>query len=295
MENTQAQIISPVKDPLLCGHSKEWVRTGIKRFITFCLLGSFTLSTYPKPFKIIDFSFFLLFAVGTLVTLGWWFTYERDEKTFAFQQAKKNQKKREKKGFETMAKYDKKTTEEQVLNHIPWQNINEETGLSSFYHPIKNAKEYHGNYGFTALALVPPEIDRKAMNEGFKKALRALPKGAYQKVTMMTGIDPKFILNDIDQLLNTPGLSSTRRAELLSMKKKFTQHQKSVDRTTLIYIGLPYTAFEETAQREMDRAINRYLKVLHKKKVQTIIIKEHQDMIDIYQGMLTGKKLYGVA
>ncbi len=295
MTDQQAKIISPVKDPLLCGHSKEWVRTAIKRFILFCLLGSFALSTYPKPFKLLDFIFCIIFLVSALITLIWWLVYERDEKTLSFHLAQKNQKKREKKGFETMAKYDKKTTEEQILNHIPWQDINEETGLSKFYYPTLKTKEYHGNYGFTALALVPPEIDRKAMNEGFRKALKALPKGSYQKISMMSGIDPKFILNDIDKLLNIPGLSSSRRAELLSMKKKFTQHQKIVDRTTLIYIGLPYTAFEETAQREMDRAINKYLKVLAKKKVQTIIIKEHQDMIDIYQGMLTGKKLYGVA
>lgn len=284
----QAQILSPVFDPSFCGFSKARVKAMVKEAVVFSLTGSAALATYPNPWLCVPCA---LACAGSVLK---YMIFERDEKTLAFHQAKKDFKKREKQGYESIWKYSEKTTEKQVLDHIPWKHINEETGLSTFNHP--NSKEYHGRHGFTAIAIAPPEVDRTVMNENFRRAFRALArvKGSWQKVIMMTGIDPKFILNDIDELLKQPKLTPVRKAELLSMKKKFSQKTGIVDRTYLIYIGLPYTTFDEVAQKNMNRIVNGYFKILSKRKVKTVVIKEHGDMIDIYQGMLTGKKLYGV-
>lgn len=281
----QAQIISPVKDPFTNGYSWERITAIGGAIILGVGSASFSLFSYPHPFWIPS----TLVLCGTIATYG---VFARDEETLSHNLRKFKFHRREKKGYETLSKFSEKATDKQVLDHIPWKEIDEETGLSEFACP--NTSEYFGNYGFTALAVSPPEIDRDTMNENFRRAFRALPKGCYQKTIMMTGIDPVFILNDIDELLKQPKLTPVRKAELLSMKKKFTQKTGMVDRTTLIYIGLPYTAFKDKAQKEMNRVINRYFKILGKRGVKTVIIKEHQDMIDIYQGMLTGKKIYGV-
>lgn len=284
----QAQILSPVIDPSFCGFSKARVKAMVKEAIVFSLTGSAALATYPNPFLWVPC------ATACVGSIAKYIIFERNEKTLAFHQAKRDFKKREKNGYESMGKYGEKATEKQVLDHIPWKDIDEKTGLSTFAHP--NSKEYFGQHGFTAIAIAPPEVDRATMNENFRRAFRALAriKGSWQKVIMMTGIDPKFILNDIDELLKQPKLTPVRKAELLSMKKKFSQKTGIVDRTYLIYIGLPYTAFDDVAQKNMNRIVNGYFKILGKRKVKTVIIREHGDMIDIYQGMLTGKKLYGV-
>ena len=48
------------------------------------------------------------------------------------------------------------------------------------------------------------------------------------------------------------------------MKEVFTE-TGIVDRTYLIYIGLPYTASDEVAQKNMNRIVNGYFKILSEK------------------------------
>lgn len=281
----QAQIITPINDPYTNDYSKSRAFTiGATFFMT---VGSATVSlfSYPNPL-------WYLSAGVCGLTIGSYIAFGRDEETLSHNISKLKFKWRKANGKEGMGKFNETTTEKQVMSYIPWTGINEETGLSSYDYP--NSTEYVGNWGFTAIAVAPPEVDRAAMNEGFRKALRALPYGSSQKIIMMTGIDPKFILNDIEELLKQPKLSNMRKAELLSMKKRFSQKQGKVDRTTLIHINVPYTVHEDVAQRQMNKIMNGYFRILNKKKIKTVLIKEHNDMIDIFQGMLTGKKIYGV-
>jgi len=282
----QAQIISPINDPMTNDFSMSRAATiGATFFLT---VGSATVSlfSYPNP----------IWVAGACVCSATVFSYlafGRDEETLSHNLAKLKFKIRRKQGKEGMGKYNENATEKQVMSYIPWTGINENTGLSAYDYP--NSTEYFGNWGFTAIAVAPPEVDRTAMNEGFRKAIRALPYGSSQKIILMTGIDSKFILNDIEELLKQPMLSPVRKAELLSMKKRFSQKMGRVDRTTLIHINVPYTVHEEIAQKQMNKIMNGYFKVLKKKGVKTVLIREHSDMIDIFQGMLTGKKIYGVA
>lgn len=283
----QAQIISPVHDPLQNGFSKARIYAMIIGLILCVGFGSFALVLLAFH-KLMGVPFAFLFCIS----LTSYIVFARDEQTLSHNLEKYRFKKRQRKGFEGMGKYDEKVTEKKIKGYISWKNINERTGLSEYEYP--NSREYIGNFGFSLLAVPPAETDKDTMNEKFRRAFRALPNGSGQKIILMTGIDPKFILNDIEDLLKEPGLSPVRRAELKSMQKKFSQQMGSVERTYLIHIMLPYTVYEEKAQVSMDKIMNGYIKLLNRMKIKTILITEHQDMIDIFQGVLTGTKIYGV-
>lgn len=281
----QAQIISPVVDPFTNGFS--WARIvsmGGSLLIVVCS-AVFSLGVYPNILWIPS-------CFVCCLTLCIYIVFCRNDQTLSHNLNKISFKKRKMQGREGMGKYDENVTEKQVKSYIPWTGINEETGLSTYEY--ENAREYLGNYGFTVLAIPPAETDKDTLNEQFRRAFRAIPYRCSQKIIVMTGIDPTFILNDIDDLLKQPGLSPTRELELKSMQQTFTETKGSVERTHLIHITLGYTLHEEKAQAQMNKIMNGYMRLLNKKKIKTIVIKEADDMILIYQGMLTGKKLYGV-
>lgn len=281
----QAQIISPVVDPFTNGHSYARIISIIATIVITVCSASFALGVYPN----------VLWIPSCLVcgiTLCMYIIFCRDETTLRHNLDKAGFKKRDAQGKEGMGKYREDVTEKQVQNYIPWTDIDEDTGLSSYKYD--NARDYLGNFGFTVLAIPPAEVDKDTLNEQFRRAFRAIPYRCSQKIIVMTGIDPTFILNDIEDLLKQPGLTPMREIELKSMQQTFTETNGSVERTHLIHITLGYTLHKEKAQAQMNKIMNGYIRLLNKKKIKTIVIKEADDMILIYQGMLTGKKLYGV-
>jgi len=281
----QAQIISPVVDPFTNGYS-------IARMISIAILimgGSFSaifaFGMYPNILWVP--STFIFCTIVVLYTL-----FARDEVTLHYNMDKLGFTKRKLSGKEGMSKYDEKTTEKQVKSYISWEDINEDTGLRR--HNYDNAREYLGNFCFSLIAIPPAEVDKDTMNESFRRAFRAIPFKCSQKIIVMTGIDPKFILNDIERALEQPGLSTMNELQLRSMKQTFSETNGSVDRTYLLDITLAYTLQDEKAQEQMNKIMNGYIRLLNKKKVRTVLITEAEDMILLYQSMLTGKKLYGV-
>lgn len=285
MAEQQAQIISPVVDPFTNGYS-------IGRIVSIAILViggvgslSFSLMVYPNTLWIP--SILLFCAILTLYIL-----FARDEQTLSYTLDKLGFKKRKLEGKEGMSKFDERVSDRQVKSYISWEDINEDTGLRK--HNYENATEYLGNYCFTLLTIPPAEIDKDTLNEFFRRAFRAIPFKCTQKIIVMTGIDPTFILNDIEELLSIPDLSSHREIELRSMKETFSEQTGSVERTYLLDITLQFTREESTAQAQMTKIMNGYIRLLNKKKVKTVLIREADDMILLYQSMLTGKKLYGV-
>jgi len=281
----QAQIISPVSDPFTNGYS-------VARMISIAILvvgGScsaiFSFGVYPNMLWMPSALIFCLIVVLYILLA-------RDEQTLHYNMDKLGFKQRKLSGREGMSKYDEKTTEKQVKSYISWEDINEDTGLRR--HNYSNAREYLGNYCFSLIAIPPAEVDKDTMNESFRRAFRAIPFKCSQKIIVMTGIDPKFILNDIERALEQPGLSTMNELQLRSMKQTFSESNGSVDRTYLLDITLAYTLQDEKAQEQMNKIMNGYIRLLNKKKVRTVLITEAEDMILLYQSMLTGKKLYGV-
>lgn len=285
MSGSQAQIISPVVDPFTNGYS-------IGRIVSIAILIiggvgsiSFSLMIYPNVLWVPGV---LIFC--TIVTL--YILFARDEQTLSYNLDKLGFKKRKFEGKEGMSKYDENVSDKRVKSYISWEDINEETGLRR--HNYENATEYLGNFCFTLLTIPPAEVDKDTLNEFFRRAFRAIPFKCTQKIIVMTGIDPTFILNDIEELLCQPGISSSREMELRSMKETFSEQTGTVERTYLLDITLQFTRDEDTAQAQMDKIMNGYIRLLNKKKVKTVLITEADDMILLYQSMLTGKKLYGV-
>lgn len=285
MSEQQAQIISPVVDPFTNGYS-------IGRIVSIAILIiggvgslSFSLMVYPNTLWVPS-------VVVFCVILTLYIVFARDEQTLSYTLDKLGFKKRKLEGKEGMSKFDEKVSDRQVKSYISWEDINEETGLRR--HNYENATEYLGNYCFTFLTIPPAEVDKDTLNEFFRRAFRALPFKCTQKIIVMTGIDPTFILNDIENLLSTPGISPSREMELQSMKETFSEQTGTVERTYLLDITLQFTREEATAQAQMNKIMNGYIKLLNKKKVKTVLITEADDMVLLYQSMLTGKNLYGV-
>jgi hypothetical protein len=285
MSEQQAQIISPVVDPFTNGYS-------IGRIVSIAILIiggvgslSFSLMVYPNTLWVPS-------VVVFCVILTLYIVFARDEQTLSYTLDKLGFKKRKLEGKEGMSKFDEKVSDRQVKTYISWEDINEETGLRR--HNYENATEYLGNYCFTFLTIPPAEVDKDTLNEFFRRAFRALPFKCTQKIIVMTGIDPTFILNDIENLLSTPGVSPSREMELQSMKETFSEQTGTVERTYLLDITLQFTREEATAQAQMNKIMNGYIKLLNKKKVKTVLITEADDMVLLYQSMLTGKNLYGV-
>jgi hypothetical protein len=288
-EEQQARIISPVHDPYNEGFSDSRKAAMIIEFIvTIPICGTLFLFT-SRSHQYLSW-IFLLFAAFSFII---YMVFARDEKTLSYNLGKLGFEYRKKTGKEDLSKFNPKTTEEQLKNNIPVDSVNEKTGLCKCIHP--NSKDYFGNWICTFLVIPPVEVDKKTMDLKFKKIDKALLKRcASRKIIMMIGLNPSFILNDIDELLKDPNLSAVRNAELLSMKKKFMQQTGTIERTYYISFSFPFTQHEEKAQQSMNRLLKGYMRLLNKMKCHYILIREEQDYVDIYRGMLTGKKIHGV-
>ena len=90
-----------------------------------------------------------------------------------------------------------------------------------------------------------------------------------------------------------PGISPVRLAELYSIQEKFSDIKGVIDWIYVIHIGLSYTQQEERAHREMDAVQNGYVRLLNEMGIGTVLIKDSDDMVLLYQSMLTGKMMFG--
>jgi hypothetical protein len=143
------------------------------------------------------------------------------------------------------------------------------------------------------IASPPAETDKKTFNENLRDAFRALPYGCMQKTILISGRDMSFIADDIEEQLKEPGISHIRRAELYSIQEQFIDENGFIDWIYLIHIGLNYTLHEDRALKEMNEIRNGYERLLNDMGIGTVLIKDSEDLVLIYNGMLTGKMFLG--
>jgi len=219
----------------------------------------------------------------------------RDSKTLDYNWSKFNFQIRTIRGKEQISKYENKSkinkvklkTELQVQSIIPWDHINELTGLN------KGTLNDGGDWFFDLIAFPPAEQEKATFNENLRHAFQALPFGCLQKTILISGRDLTFIVDDIEEQLKEPGISPVRLAELYSIQEKFSDIKGVIDWIYVIHIGLSYTQQEERAHREMDAVQNGYVRLLNDMGIRTVLIKDSDDMVLLYQSMLTGKMLFG--
>jgi hypothetical protein len=283
-------VLAPIHDPVQHGFS-----TG--RIIAMGLLflfGSIELATF---FSYYGTKFCFLSVIALVLTILIYLVFCRDQTTLDHNWNKLCFEVRYAKGIEQIGKYEnenriikkhiKTKTEKQVKSVVPWDAINEITGLN------RGTLNSGGDWFFDLVAFPPAEQDKDTFNENLRLAFQALPFGCLQKTVLLSGRDLTFIVDDIEQQLKKEGISPVRVAELYSIQDAFKDITEVIDWIYLIHIGLSYTQDEKRAKREMDAVQNGYIRLLNDMGIGTVLIKDSDDMVLLYQSMLTGKLLYG--
>jgi hypothetical protein len=287
-KNEAPHILAPIHDPVRHGYSFGRI---VSIFALF-LFGSIELSSMLYTDSLSTRIMWIILLVCTIII---YVAFCRDSKTLDYNWFKFNFQIRTIRGKEQVSKYENKSkinkvklkTETQVQSIIPWDHINELTGLN------KGTLNDGGDWFFDLVAFPPAEQEKKTFNENLRHAFQALPFGCLQKTILISGRDLTFIVGDIEEQLKESGISPVRLAELYSIQEKFSDIKGVIDWIYVIHIGLSYTQQEERAQRVMDAVQNGYVRLLNDMGIRTVLIKDSDDMVLLYQSMLTGKMLFG--
>ena len=287
-KNEAPHILAPIHDPVRHGYSFGRI---VSIFALF-LFGSIELSSILYTDSLSTRITWIILLVCTIII---YVAFCRDSKTLDYNWSKFNFQIRTIRGKEQISKYENKSkinkvklkTELQVQSIIPWDHINELTGLN------KGTLNDGGDWFFDLIAFPPAEQEKATFNENLRHAFQALPFGCLQKTILISGRDLTFIVDDIEEQLKEPGISPVRLAELYSIQEKFSDIKGVIDWIYVIHIGLSYTQQEERAHREMDAVQNGYVRLLNEMGIGTVLIKDSDDMVLLYQSMLTGKMMFG--
>lgn len=236
--------------------------------------------------------FTVLCPVAIIITIAIGLIFGRSEKAYNYHLTKICFKFRKFRGIEFIAKFSEDVTRYAVKSFTGWESINT-AGLSK-YTVNKQInwsleKEFEGNWGFTLLAFPPAESDKKTYNQNLRDAAQALPYGCGEKDILISGQDMSFISDDITEMLQDPKISQVRKDELYSIQERFLKNEGYIDWIYLIHIMLPYTEYEEKATKKMQEVREGYERLLNDMGINTILIKDAEDMILIINGMLTGE------
>jgi len=287
-KNEAPHILAPIHDPVRHGYSFGRI---VSIFALF-LFGSIELSSILYTDSLSTRIMWIVLLACTIII---YVAFCRDSKTLDYNWSKFNFQIRTIRGKEQISKYENKSkinkvklkTELQVQSIIPWDHINELTGLN------KGTLNDGGDWFFDLIAFPPAEQEKATFNENLRHAFQALPFGCLQKTILISGRDLTFIVDDIEEQLKEPGISPVRLAELYSIQEKFSDIKGVIDWIYVIHIGLSYTQQEERAHREMDAVQNGYVRLLNEMGIGTVLIKDSDDMVLLYQSMLTGKMMFG--
>lgn len=279
-KNEAPHILAPIHDPVRHGYSFGRI---VSIFALF-LFGSIELSSILYTDSLSTRIMWIVLLACTIII---YVAFCRDSKTLDYNWSKFNFQIRTIRGKEQISKYENKSkinkvklkTELQVQSIIPWDHINELTGLN------KGTLNDGGDWFFDLIAFPPAEQEKATFNENLRHAFQALPFGCLQKTILISGRDLTFIVDDIEEQLKEPGISPVRLAELYSIQEKFSDIKGVIDWIYVIHIGLSYTQQEERAHREMDAVQNGYVRLLNDMGIGTVLIKDSDDMVCLFRAM----------
>ena len=249
-------------------------------------------------FALTFFSIFtILLPVAIIFTLVFGVIFGRSEKAYNYHLTKLLFKFRKLRGIEFIAKYSEKASRYAVKSFTGWESTNAETGLSQ-YTVNKQINwslehEFEGNWGFTLIAFVPAESDKKTYNQNLRDAAQALPYGCGEKDILISGQDMSFISGEITEMLQDPSISKVRKDELYSIQERFLKNEGYIDWIYLIHVMLPYTNYEEKALKKMQEVREGYERLLNDMGIETVLLKDPSDIVLIINGMVTGEMYYG--
>jgi len=165
------------------------------------------------------------------------------------------------------------------------EKVNEDTWVLS--HP------YKGDHGFNLFA-VPKFVDTdEVIIANFLEAVNTLPADHLVSTTMISGHNTSYIMDDIEEQLKLPNLSPIREKALYSIYEKFKNRVGTEQPIFIIHIGLPPAVHEYEHIENMRKARDEFELTLNDVGIDTVLIKDPEDLTYIMNGMFTGNLVIG--
>ena len=183
-----------------------------------------------------------------------------------------------------------------VMSFTGIEHFNRETGLTkeklnestwALDHP------YQGDHGFNLFAVPKLSDTEEVIIANFLEAVNTLGPNHLVSTTMISGHNTSYIMDDIEEQLKLPNLSPVREQALWSIYNKFKNRVGTEVPVFIIHIGLPPAVHEYEHVENMRKVRDEFELTLNEIGIETVLIKDPEDLAYIMNGMFTGNLVMG--
>jgi hypothetical protein len=265
------------------------------------------------------------FVYGTLVVVSMlliykaWHTVAGDQKKLDYTIGHTKFKIRNKKGLESFSKYgtshQSKNIFEKILNIFlkkvnffanPRDVVMEFTGIDAIdsetgitTEKVNECTEwvddhpYKGNTAFNVIGVPKFADSEEVIVANFLEAVSTLEPGHLVSTTMISGHNMTRYLDDVERDLKLPNLNPIREKALWSIYNKFKDRAGTDVPIFIIHIGLPPAVHRHEHIENMRRVRDEFELTLNEIGLETVLIKDPEDLSMIIRGMFTGEVVFG--
>lgn len=183
-----------------------------------------------------------------------------------------------------------------IISFTGIQHFNRDTGLTTeklnedtwvLDHP------YKGDHGFNLFAVPKFADSDEVIIANFLEAINTIGPDHMVSTTMISGHNTSYIMDDIEEQLKLPNLSPIREKALWSIYNKFKNRVGTEQPLFIIHIGLPPAVHEYEHIENMRKVRDEFELTLNEIGIETVLIKDPEDLAYIMNGMFTGNLVIG--
>lgn len=258
-------------------------------------------------------------VISGIVFASGWYTYAGDQKKLDYNIAHNQFRLRVLKGLESFSKYGSANglnkgvigkivyfilkkfhffanIQDVILSFTGIQHFDRETGLTTekinedtwvLDHPYKGIK------GFNLFAVPKFADEEEVIVANFLEAVSTIGPNHLVSTTMISGHNTSYIMDDIEEQLKLPNLSPIREKALYSIYEKFKNRVGTEEPIFIIHIGLPPAVHEYEHLENMRKVRDEFELTLNEIGIETVLIKDPEDLAYIMNGMFTGNLVMG--
>lgn len=152
---------------------------------------------------------------------------------------------------------------------------------------------YKGDHGFNLFAVPKISDTDEVIIANFLEAVSTLGPNHLVGTTMISGHNTSYIMDDVEEQLKLPNLSPVREKALWSIYNKFKNRVGTEVPLFIIHIGLPPAVHEFEHVENMRRVRDEFEITLNEMGIETVLIKDPEDLAYIINGMFTGNLVIG--
>jgi len=265
----------------------------------------------------------VLYLIGMLVVFGIWYNVAKDQQNLNYTIEHTRFKIRIAKGLESFSKYGTNNElsgnifkrviaailrivfrrfhfyanpRDVIISFTGITNFDRETGLTTekrnenswvLTHP------YQGDHGFNLLAVPKIADTDEVIIANFLEAISTLGPNHLVSTTMISGHNTSYIMDDIEEQLKMSNLSPVREKALWSIYNKFKNRVGTEEPLFIIHIGLPPAVHEYEHIENMRKVRDEFELTLNEIGIETVLMKDPEDLAYIINGMFTGNLVIG--